>query len=283
MPLSLRVAVALIACTIAAPIAAAGSAAAGDVRPGARARGGLRPALAGRGVAGHDRQGPAVFEATSGWCALPGSGYSDNALWQAARLAADVWAQTGKDTDRVLATGSYKRLIAGYPSSSLVAQARPELARLQRAKAAPSAPRRLPPRDDRVIPVPPPTPLRARDVPRCPPRLPLRRDRAKRAPADRATISDVKRVTMPGAVRVTIELDREVSYHEERIGNPDRVFLDLRGTGPRPGCVRRRPSRTARCAKSASGSARTTARGWCSRWTAPPGTPCSRCTTRTAW
>ena len=69
----------------------------------------------------------------------PASGYTDNALWQAAKLAADVWAQTGKDTDRVLATGLYKRLIAGYPSSSLVARARPELARLQRAKAAPGA------------------------------------------------------------------------------------------------------------------------------------------------
>ena len=36
-------------------------------------------------------------------------------------------------------------------------------------------------------------------------------------------------------MRVTIELDREVTYREERIGNPDRVFLDLRGTEPRAG------------------------------------------------
>ena len=42
-------------------------------------------------------------------------------------------------------------------------------------------------------------------------------------------------MTLPGASRVTIELDREVTYREERIGNPDRVFLDLRGTEPRAG------------------------------------------------
>ena len=36
-------------------------------------------------------------------------------------------------------------------------------------------------------------------------------------------------------MRVTIELDREVTYREERIGNPDRVFLDLRATEPRAG------------------------------------------------
>jgi N-acetylmuramoyl-L-alanine amidase len=36
-------------------------------------------------------------------------------------------------------------------------------------------------------------------------------------------------------MRVLIELDREVTYREERIGNPDRVFLDLRGTEPRAG------------------------------------------------
>jgi len=31
---------------------------------------------------------------------------------------------------------------------------------------------------------------------------------------------------------VTLELDREVPYHDERIANPDRVFLDLRGVHP---------------------------------------------------
>ena len=45
----------------------------------------------------------------------PGSGYTDNALLQAAKLAADVWAATGDENDRALAVSIYKRLVAGYP------------------------------------------------------------------------------------------------------------------------------------------------------------------------
>ena len=241
MPLSLRVAVALIACTTAAPIAAAAAPPRVMYNRALEREEALRPALAASQVsAATISQARKIIEAYERVVArYPASGYSDNALWQAARLAADVWAQTGKDTDRVRATELYKRLIAGYSSSSLVAQARPELARLQRAKVAAvkAAPAQAAAtREDRVIPVPPPTPVRARDVPPLPaPIIAPAATERNTAPDDRATISDVKRVAMAGAVRVTIELDREVSYHEERIGNPDRVFLDLRGTGPRPG------------------------------------------------
>jgi N-acetylmuramoyl-L-alanine amidase len=37
---------------------------------------------------------------------------------------------------------------------------------------------------------------------------------------------------LPDAVRVTIELDSEVPFHDERIPDPARVFLDLPGTKP---------------------------------------------------
>ena len=47
-----------------------------------------------------------------------------------------------------------------------------------------------------------------------------------------ATITDIRRTAIPGAVRVTIELDREVPFHEERITDPVRVFVDLAGTRP---------------------------------------------------
>ena len=48
----------------------------------------------------------------------------------------------------------------------------------------------------------------------------------------------VTRTTLNDLVRVIIELDREVSYHEERIANPDRVFIDLRGVKPAKGLKR---------------------------------------------
>jgi N-acetylmuramoyl-L-alanine amidase len=45
-----------------------------------------------------------------------------------------------------------------------------------------------------------------------------------------ATIKDIRRSVLPDAVRVIIELDREVPFHDERIPDPLRVFVDLPGT-----------------------------------------------------
>jgi N-acetylmuramoyl-L-alanine amidase len=50
-----------------------------------------------------------------------------------------------------------------------------------------------------------------------------------------ATIKDIRRTVLPDAVRVIIELDSEVPFHQERISDPDRVFVDLSGTRPAPG------------------------------------------------
>ena len=47
-----------------------------------------------------------------------------------------------------------------------------------------------------------------------------------------ATIKDIRRSVLPDAVRITIELDTEVSFREERIPDPARVFVDLPGTRP---------------------------------------------------
>ncbi len=49
-------------------------------------------------------------------------------------------------------------------------------------------------------------------------------------PAAVATIRDIRRTVLPDAVRLTIELDGEVAFHDERIQNPARVFIDLPGT-----------------------------------------------------
>jgi N-acetylmuramoyl-L-alanine amidase len=241
MRLSLRLAVAVLACAAAAPLASAATPRAMYLRAQER-EDAVRPALAAPHITtaklAETRRVIKAYERIV--AAHPASGYADNALWQAAKLAADLWAETGNDADRILAVGLYKRLIAGYPASSLIAGARPELARLQRAKAAPGNAAR----EDRVIAVPPPATLRVRDVPPPPaaagapaagPASSPDPDERATVSGDRATIRDIKRVTLPGASRVTIELDREVTYRGERIGNPDRVFLDLRATEPRAG------------------------------------------------
>jgi N-acetylmuramoyl-L-alanine amidase len=47
-----------------------------------------------------------------------------------------------------------------------------------------------------------------------------------------ATIKDIRRAVLGNIVRVVIELDEEVAFHDERIENPTRVFVDLPATRP---------------------------------------------------
>jgi len=58
----------------------------------------------------------------------PTSGYSDNALWQAANLSLLAYQRFNNDADRTTAMRLLNLLVKGYPSSSLVAQAKDTLA-----------------------------------------------------------------------------------------------------------------------------------------------------------
>jgi N-acetylmuramoyl-L-alanine amidase len=49
------------------------------------------------------------------------------------------------------------------------------------------------------------------------------------APAEPATLTAIQRTVLPDTVRITLELDREVRYHEEKIAGPARLFFDLKG------------------------------------------------------
>src|SRR5262245_1014515 len=76
----------------------------------------------------------------------PRSAYSDNALWQAGMLSAASYARYRMESDRTDAVRLLKRLASEYPSSSLMRQAKPALARLTgtgdattSARSAPSA------------------------------------------------------------------------------------------------------------------------------------------------
>ena len=48
------------------------------------------------------------------------------------------------------------------------------------------------------------------------------------APVERAMLARIDRTVMASGVRVTIELDREVHYVEQRLSGPARVFFDLK-------------------------------------------------------
>jgi N-acetylmuramoyl-L-alanine amidase len=144
------------------------------------------------------RQARAVITAYDGFASrYRSSGYGDNALFNAAGVAESLHARFGRVNDRTTALRLYRRLLVEHPSSSLIARATPKITALEAAEtpvvaAAPAAPR--------------PEPA-----------------------STRATLTAIDRTVMPEAVRVTLSLDREVPYREERLAGPPRVFFDLKG------------------------------------------------------
>ncbi|MGH6619890.1 MAG: N-acetylmuramoyl-L-alanine amidase, partial [Alphaproteobacteria bacterium] len=121
----------------------------------------------------------------------PTSGFSDNALWQAANLSADAFRRFGQDRDKHRAVQLFQWLRDEYPHSPLQAQVLAQLEQLEAAAStAPAA-----------------------------------------SPADaESVIRAVHREVMPDVVRVTVELDREVPFYQERLDGPARLFFDLKGT-----------------------------------------------------
>jgi len=152
----------------------------------------------------------------------PTSGYSDNALWQAGVLSLDLFVRLGRERDRTTGIRLLRLLVSEYPSSTRVREVPAQLARADRnADAAEALP--LP----ASVSTGPPTSTTVE--------IGLRVDPNPRI----ATIRNITRTVLPDAVRITIELDTEVRFHDERISNPTRVFLDLPSTRALPALVDR--------------------------------------------
>ena len=115
----------------------------------------------------------------------PQSGYSDNALWQAAGLALEAYDRFGDEEDRRKGVRLLRAIVSEYPSST---RAQYVDGRIQQFESI-------------------------------------------RTPK---TIRDVRRTVLPDVLRVTVELDAEVRFREERLMNPPRVFFDLERTQALP-------------------------------------------------
>jgi N-acetylmuramoyl-L-alanine amidase len=165
----------------------------------------------------------------------PTSGYCDNALWQAGELAADLFAVSQDLSDRQTAVRLLEFLAREYPTSSLAARAADQARRLQSA-----APAHAPNAAKSAEPSP-----RGRETP--PNAVPARRAGSNPAStsarpvtpavlaepvgqASLSTIREIRRTVLAEVVRVSIELDREVIFHEERVDNPARLLFDLTST-----------------------------------------------------
>ena len=195
----------------------------------------------------------------------PTSSYADDALWHAASLADAAYQRLSRGEDRDKALKLYRWLVKEYPRSTFVKQANRKIATLTKvnapavpaiatapAKALPATAAAVPPpttpappAQTAYVPMGPPTPPAAPPSPATTftatpatlaPELsatPVLKSAAT-APtptpesADLATLTGIQRVVLPDTVRITLELDKEVAYREDRIPGPSRLFFDLR-------------------------------------------------------
>ncbi len=173
----------------------------------------------------------------------PVSGYADDALWAAAELATRVSERSNADADRRLAAQYFRWLAREYPASDKV---KPALTRA--AALEPGVQGGVPPRTSQTVRTadaagsPPASSNRAtatRGVLPPPPPVaaPARPSTTTDTPSPvgpSATLKDVRRAILPELVRVTIELDDEVSFTHERIEGPARVYFDIKNAGAVP-------------------------------------------------
>ena len=160
----------------------------------------------------------------------PSSSYCDNALWQAANVASLAYEKFGDEADRKTASRLLTMLTTQYPASKLVAQATAALAAATSATPPAPAPAPSLPAPAAAPPSTPPPSI----TPAASATPPARKAKAD-STGELTLLKDVKRTVSPDGVRVTIELDGEVAYHQEEIVNPRRVFFDLKNVKAAPG------------------------------------------------
>ena len=144
--------------------------------------------------------------------------HGDDSLSHGGLLAADAYARFDESVDRDTAVRILKSLPARFPSSPLVKEATARVRALEGGR--PQAP----------APAPAKTAVAA-------PSTPASASTQAPPPASSASPSSsivmlraIKREALPDTLRVTLELDREVAFYDERIDGPPRVFVDLPNT-----------------------------------------------------
>lgn len=150
----------------------------------------------------------------------PRSGYSDNALWQAAGVAWLAYERHGQETDRRAAVRLLQQLRRSYPTGTLAKQVPGRLASMSAAVTA----RKAPPSVERAVAEKPIETEPTAPAPAAPPPA------APASSVPPVTIQGITRSALPAGERLTISMNAEPQYHEERIADPDRLFFDFRNT-----------------------------------------------------
>jgi N-acetylmuramoyl-L-alanine amidase len=133
----------------------------------------------------------------------PASAYCDNALWQGANLALLAYDRFSDVADQRRGLRMLAQLKKQYPSSSL--SSRVDAVAAQLRMAGPDQP------SPRAVPV-----------------SAVATSGAEPAASGLVTIREIRRSLLADGVRVTIEMDGESLFQQERLDNPQRLFFDLR-------------------------------------------------------
>jgi N-acetylmuramoyl-L-alanine amidase len=133
---------------------------------------------------------------------FPASAYSDDALWNAGMLELDSFARFGDAHEREHGIKLLQRLAADYPASKFARRV-PETLAAHPAFA------------------------RSGDSPSS-------SGGASNRATSGTTIRTIKRTVLPDVVRLVIELDAEVPFHDDRVTDPDRLLIDLATAQPTP-------------------------------------------------
>lgn len=177
----------------------------------------------------------------------PASGYCDDALWRAAGLAREAFEAFGEARERATALRLLKLLSSGYPASRLAKAAPEQIAWLEahpaKVGSPPSAATASSATNGPPLSVGTTSPGSSASA-ASGPSTPVVREAAipvasasTNHAAKLVNIKAIRRAVMKDLVRIVIELDDEVAFHDERIDGPSRVFVDLSSTRANPALI----------------------------------------------
>jgi N-acetylmuramoyl-L-alanine amidase len=150
---------------------------------------------------------------------------SDDALSRGGMLSADAFVKFGEAADRDTAMRLLTQLPSRFPKSPLTKQAAARVQSLEGAR--PTAPPPAPSASSATSP----SSTRPASTPPIPSASSL--PSASSTPASGTVmLRAIRREVLPQTLRISLELDREVGYYDERIDGPPRVFVDLPNTRP---------------------------------------------------
>jgi N-acetylmuramoyl-L-alanine amidase len=151
----------------------------------------------------------------------PSSGYSDDALWRAGLISLDAFNTFGEAHDLDACTRLLRSLASQYPSSKLAKHV-PEVLELLASTVPKASPKPAVEVSALSSPVQKAGPTSASNA---------------GGASALSAIRSIRRDVLPDAIRITIEVENEVPFHEERIDNPSRIFVDFSSSRAVPALV----------------------------------------------